>query len=60
MKQSKGRKREQYQKMFDQLAAIGITLAIDYPSKQKLFEATDFVTNFVGFILGYLLCRSGR
>jgi len=50
MKQSKGRKREQYQKMFDQLAAIGITLAIDYPSKQKLFEATDFVTNFVGDI----------
>ena len=41
-------KQDKYQKMFDQLAEIGLALCKDYPSKQKIFEAFDYVANFIG------------
>ena len=42
------KKKKKYQKMFDALANIGLTLAKDYPRKQKLFKVFDEVANFVG------------
>ena len=44
------KKKEKYGKMFNQLSEIGMVLVKDYSSKQKVFQALDYVADFIGDI----------